>query len=100
MHKTTEGTKLFVRFLREKGIKYIYAEETLRNAYRKKYERKQFSNFLNDDVNGDLLKYFDKFFSHGVYNVICHSFPWIATENGHEFWLRMDEVWERDYIHK
>ena len=66
----------------------------------KKYERKQFSNFLNDDVYGNLLKYFDKFFSHGVYNVICHSFPWIATENGHEFWLRMEEAWERDYIHK
>ena len=100
MHKTTEGTKLFVRFLREKGIKYIYAEETLRNAYRKKYERKQFSNFINDDVYGNLLKYFDKFFSHGVYNVICHSFLWDGTENGHEFWLRMEEVWERDYIHK
>ena len=92
MHKTTEGTKLFVRFLREKGIKYAYAEETLRNEHR--------SRILNDEANGNLLKYFDKFFSHGVYNVICHSFPWIATENGHEFWLRMEEVWERDYIHK
>ena len=100
MDKITDGTKLFVRFLRERGIKYIYAKETLRNAYRKKYERKQFSNFLNDDVYGNLLKYFDKFFSHGVYNVICHSFPWIDTENGHKFWLRMEEVWERDYIHK
>ena len=93
MHKTTEGTKLFVRFLREKGIKYIYAEETLRNAYRKKYERKQFSNFLNDDVYGNLLKYFDKFFSHGVYNVICHSFTWSSTKNGYDFWAKMEREW-------
>ena len=97
MHKTTEGTKLFVRFLREKGIKYIYAEETLRNAYRKKYERKQFSNFLNDDVYGNLLKYFDKFFSHGIYNIICHSFTWSSTKNGHEFWRKMFVAWA-DYL--
>ena len=35
MDKTTHGTKLFVRFLRESGIKYIYTEEILRNEYRK-----------------------------------------------------------------
>ena len=99
-YKTTEGTKLFVRFLRERGIKYIYAKETLKNEYIKKYWYKEFSNLLDGDTNGNLLKYFDSFFSHGVYNVICHSFPWIATENGHEFWLRMEEVWEMDYIHK
>ena len=51
MDKTTDGTKLFVRLLREKGIKYAYAEETLRNAYRR-YERKRNSKFLND-MNGD-----------------------------------------------
>ena len=39
MGKTTHGTKLFVRFLRERGIKYIYTEEILRNEYRK-YEEK------------------------------------------------------------
>ena len=97
---TTDEAKQLVRFLRENGIKYAYVEETLRYERRKKYEWKMYSTLLSDDVNGDLLKYFDKFFSHGVYNVICHSFPWIATENGHEFWLRMEEVWERDYIHK
>ena len=72
MGKTTDETKLFVRFLREKGIKYAYAEETLRNAYRR-YERKRNSKFLND-MNGDLLKYFDSFFSLGVYKVIYYSF--------------------------
>ena len=40
MGKTTDETKLFVRFLKEKGIKYAYTEETLRFAYIKKYERK------------------------------------------------------------
>ena len=41
MHKTTDKTKLFVRFLREMGIKYTYVEETLQFAYIKKYERKE-----------------------------------------------------------
>ena len=36
MHKTTDKTKLFVRFLREMGIKYTYVEETLQFAYIKK----------------------------------------------------------------
>lgn len=36
MGKTTDETKLFVRFLKEKGIKYIFAEETLQNEYKKK----------------------------------------------------------------
>ena len=96
MHKTTEGTKLFVRFLREKGIKYIYAEETLRNAYRKKYERKQFSNFLNDDVYGNLLKYFDKFFSLGFYNVIEISFSWVNSKNGYDFWAKIEREWVKN----
>ena len=64
MDKTTDGARRLVRFLREKGIKYAYAEETLRNAYRR-YERKRNSKFLND-MNGDLLKYFDGFFLIGV----------------------------------
>ena len=51
MDKTTDGARRLVRFLREKGIKYAYAEETLRNAYRR-YERKRNSKFL--DMNGDL----------------------------------------------
>ena len=100
MHKTTEGTKLFVRFLREKGIKYIYAEETLRNAYRKKYERKQFSNFLNDGTNGNLLNYFDKFFSRGRYNVISGSFVWNSTKNGYDFWIKIEAEWELYRTHK
>ena len=42
MSKTTDRTKLFVRFLRERGIKYIYAEETLRYERRKKHEWKMY----------------------------------------------------------
>ena len=33
MDNTTDGAKQLVRFLREKGIKYIFAEETLKNEY-------------------------------------------------------------------
>ena len=33
MDKITDETKLFVRFLKEKGIKYTYVEETLQFAY-------------------------------------------------------------------
>ena len=62
MDKTTDETKLFVRFLKEMGIKYAYTEETLRFAYIKKYERKEFSRFLSDEVGGDLLKFLDNFF--------------------------------------
>ena len=100
MHKTTDETKLFVRFLREKGIKYAYAKETLRNAYRKKYERKQFSRFISDEVDGNLLKYFDRLFSLGFYNIIDASFSWVNTKNGYNFWAKMEWEWEWDYIHK
>ena len=100
MDKTTDGTKLFVRFLREKGIKYAYAEETLRNAYRR-YERKRNSKFLND-MNGDLLKYFDSFFSLSSYShgIFSHSFLWDGTENGREFWYRTAYEWEWNYRHE
>ena len=40
MGKTTDETKLFVRFLKEKGIKYSYAEETLRYERIKKMSGK------------------------------------------------------------
>ena len=91
MDKTTHGTKLFVRFLRERGIKYIYTEEILRNEYRK-YEEKKYSHFL-DDMNGNLLKYFDSFFSLRVYNVISRSFVWDSTKNGYNFWSKIEAEW-------
>ena len=93
MDKTSDGARRLVRFLREKGIKYAYAEETLRNAYRR-YERKRNSKFLND-MNGDLLKYFDSFFSLGVYKVIYYSFTWASTKNGCDFWAKMEMEWAK-----
>ena len=100
MDKTTHGTKLFVRFLRERGIKYIYTEEILQNEYRK-YEEKKYSHFL-DDMNGNLLKYFDSFFSLNSYahGIFSHSFLWDATENGREFWYRTAYEWEWNYRHE
>ena len=80
MGKTTDETKLFVRFLKEKGIKYSYAEETLRFAYIKKYERKEFSRFLSDEVGGDLLKFLDSIFSRKLYSVIHYSFSFVNTK--------------------
>ena len=92
MNKTTDRTKLFVRFLRERGIKYAYTEETLLNAYRK-YESRQFNLLLSDDVDGNLLKYFDKFFSRGIYNVMGISFTWASTKNGCDFWAKIEMEW-------
>ena len=93
MDKTTHGTKLFVRFLRERGIKYIYTEEILRNEYRK-YEEKKYSHFL-DDMNGNLLKYFDSFFSLSSYahGIFSHSFIFKMTKNGYNFWVSMEREW-------
>ena len=93
MGKTTDETKLFVRFLKEKGIKYAYTEETLRFAYIKKYERKEFSRFISDEVDGNLLKYFDSLFSRGFYNIIDASFIWDLTKNGYNFWAKMEGEW-------
>ena len=90
---TTDRTKQFVRFLREKEIKYIYAKETLRNAYRKKYECKEFGKLLDCGTNGNLLNYFDKFFSRGIYNVISRSFVWDSTKNGYNFWSKIEAEW-------
>ena len=95
MDKTSDGARRLVRFLREKGIKYAYAEETLLNAYRR-YERKRNSKFLNG-MNGDLLKYFDGFFLIGVYKVIYYSFIWNYTKKGYDFWSRMEREWELYY---
>ena len=99
MYKTTDETKLFVRFLREKGIKYIYAEETLRYECRKKYAWKMYSTLLSDEVGGNLLKYFDILFSRHIYNVIHYSFSWVNTKKGRDFWAQMEGEWEWDYIH-
>ena len=93
MDKTTDGARRLVRFLREKGIKYSYAEETLRFAYIKKYERKEFSRFISDEVDGNLLKYFDSLFSRGFYNIIDASFIWDLTKNGYNFWAKMEGEW-------
>ena len=99
MGKTTDETKLFVRFLKEKGIKHAYTEETLQFAYIKKYERKEFSRFISDEVDGNLLKYLDSLFSRGFYNIIDASFSWINTKKGRDFWAQMEGEWEWDYIH-
>ena len=94
MSETTDGTKLFVRFLREMGIKYTYTEEILRNEYRK-YEEKEYSKLLDGDMNGDLLKYFDSFFSLGFYSVMGISFTWASTKNGCDFWAKMEWKWAK-----
>ena len=93
MGKTTDETKLFVRFLKEKGIKYDYTEETLRFAYIKKYERKEFSRFLSDEVGGDLLKFLDSIFSRKLYSVIHYSFSWVNTKKDRDFWDEMEVEW-------
>ena len=100
MDNTTDEAKQLVRFLREKGIKYIFAEETLKNEYIKKYWCKEFSNLLDGDTNGNLLKYFDKFFSRGIYNVISRSFVWDSTKNGYNFWSKIEAELELYYMHK
>ena len=99
MYKTTDETKLFVRFLKEKGIKYAYAEEILRYERRKKYAWKMYSTLLSDEVGGNLLKYFDILFSRHIYNVIHYSFSWVNTKKGRDFWAQMEGEWEWDYIH-
>ena len=89
MHKVNNGTRLFIRFLREKGIKYIYIEETLRDSL--------INDAINNNTDVDLLKYFDSFFSRGFYDVIGRSFTWSSTKNGHEFWRKMFVAWA-DYL--
>lgn len=100
MYKVNNRTKLFIRFLREKRVKYIFAEETLQNAYRKKYECKEFGKLLYCGTNGNLLNYFDKFFSRGIYDVIGRSFIWDYTKKGYDFWRKMNDMWFDYYFKK
>ena len=95
MSKTTDRTKRFVRFLIERGIKYIYTEEILLNAYRK-YESRQFNLLLSDGVNGNLLKYFDSFFSITPFGIIPYSFSWINSKKGYDFWAKMEREWVKN----
>ena len=91
MYKVNKETRLFIRFLRENGIKYIYIEETLRDSL--------INDAINNNTDGDLLKYFDKFFSYGD-NLIGYSFTWSSTKNGHEFWRKMNDMWFDYYFKK
>ena len=91
MYKANKETRLLIRFLREKGIKYIYIEETLRDSL--------INDAINNNTDGDLLKYFDKFFSYGD-NLIGYSFTWSSTKNGHEFWRKMNDMWFDYYFKK
>ena len=59
----------------------------------KKYERKEFSRFISDEVDGNLLKYLDSLFSRGFYNIIDASFIWDLTKNGYNFWAKMEGEW-------
>ena len=93
MGNTTDRTKQFVRFLRERGIKYIYAKETLRYAYRKEYEWKEPSAFLKDDINGNILKYLNEFFLLRLYGIFSNSFIFNMTKNGYNFWVSMEREW-------
>ena len=88
MYKVNKETRLFIRFLRENGIKYIFIEETLRNGHRR--------HILNGEANGNLLKYFDKFFSLGFYNVIEISFSWVNSKNGYDFWAKIEREWVKN----
>ena len=88
MHNVNKETRLFIRFLREKGIKYIYIEETLLDTHK------------NNEMDGNLLKYFNKLISRGFYDVIGRSFTWSSTKNGHEFWRKMNDMWFDYYFNK
>ena len=92
MYKVNKETRLFIRFLRENGIKYIYIEETLLDTHK--------NNIINNEMDGNLLKYFDKCFPRGLYNVISYSFIWDSTKNGHEFWRKMNDMWFDYYFKK
>ena len=89
MYKVNKGTKLFIRFLREIGIKYIFVEEILLDINN--------NHILNNDMNGDLLKYFNIFIPRGLYSGICRSFEWNSTKNGRVFWSKMSIMWN-DYL--
>ena len=89
MYKVNKETRLFIRFLRENGIKYIYIEETLLDTHK--------NNIINNEMDGNLLKYFNKLISRGFYDVIGRSFIWNYTKKGYDFWSRMEREWELYY---
>ena len=61
---------------------------------------KEFGKLLYCGTNGNLLNYFDKFFSRGLYNVISGSFVWNSTKNGYDFWIKIEAEWELYRTHK
>ena len=88
MYKVNKETRLFIRFLRENGIKYIYIEETLLDTHK--------NNIINNEMDGNLLKYFNKLISRGFYDVIGRSFIWNYTKKGYDFWAKMEREWVKN----
>ena len=92
MYKVNKETRLFIRFLRENGIKYIYIEETLLDTHK--------NNIINNEMDGNLLRYFNKLISRGFYDVIGRSFIWYYTKKGYDFWRKMNDMWFDYYFKK
>ena len=91
-YTVNKETRLFIRFLRENGIKYIYIEETLLDTHK--------NNIINNEMDGNLLKYFNKLISRGFYDVIGRSFILNYTKKGYDFWRKMYDMWFDYYFKK
>lgn len=88
--KLEKNIRMFLRFLKEKGIYSLYFNEVKRNKYH--------LSTLNFRFNGDIYKLLT------VYNscpkqIINHSIIWNHTFHGYSFWNQMSKEF-RDWYNE
>ena len=89
MSKTTDRTKLFVRFLRENHISYAFINDSLKTL--------DVCGLIGRDIfykhNGNYLLIFNEMFNEGFISPISHSILWRNTTRGFFFWDKMQQIW-------
>lgn len=88
--KPSKNVRLFLRFIKEKGIYRAFLRACIERASRP-------GGIINSDYNGSHIEYIHKELSYeyDCDEVINHAFCWSETREGHNFWSNYDDMWRR-----
>ena len=93
-YKTTKGTRLFIRFLRENHISYAFINDNIKTLGDcGLLERNMFYKH-----NGNYLLIFNEMFNEGLVSPMKNLILWSNTTRGSSFWYKMEGIWLDYYI--